>query len=92
MKRCMVAAIFVGLIGPATAASPTSADEHIRRVQEGIVPPVLVTGESPAMPSLSQRMTELKVPGVSIAVIHKGRIEWARGFGVTRTGGPPVTA
>jgi CubicO group peptidase (beta-lactamase class C family) len=25
-------------------------------------------------------------------VIHKGRIEWARGFGVTRTGGPAVTA
>ena len=30
------------------------------------------------------------VAGV-IAVIHDGKIEWARGFGVTRVGGPPVT-
>jgi CubicO group peptidase (beta-lactamase class C family) len=36
-------------------------------------------------------MDALHVPGVSIAVIHKGRIEWARGFGVTRIGGAAVT-
>ena len=36
-------------------------------------------------------MAALHVPGVSIAVIHDGKIEWARGFGVTREGGPPVT-
>jgi CubicO group peptidase (beta-lactamase class C family) len=33
----------------------------------------------------------LHVPGVSIAVVHEGKIEWARGFGVARVGGPPVT-
>ena len=91
MKRRIAAALIAFISVPAFAATSTSTDEHIRRVQEGIVPPVLVTGESPAMPSLSQRMAELKVPGVSIAVIHQGRIEWARGFGVTRTGGAPVT-
>jgi CubicO group peptidase (beta-lactamase class C family) len=31
------------------------------------------------------------VPGVSIAVIHNGEIEWAQGFGVVRLGGAPVT-
>ena len=36
-------------------------------------------------------MAALHVPGVSIAVIHDGKIEWARGFGVTRIGGPAVT-
>ncbi|MEJ0085310.1 MAG: serine hydrolase [Pseudomonadota bacterium] len=61
-------------------------------MEEGIVPRVLVTGEVPATQSLEARMTELNVPGVSIAVIHKGRIEWARGFGVARAGGGPVTA
>jgi CubicO group peptidase (beta-lactamase class C family) len=40
---------------------------------------------------LADRMAALHVPGVSIAVIHDGKIEWARGFGVTRVGGPPVT-
>ena len=37
-------------------------------------------------------MGELHVPGVSIAVVHNGVIEWAQGFGVQRLGGPPVTA
>ena len=32
------------------------------------------------------------IPGVSIAVLHHGQIEWAQGFGVTAIGGPPVTA
>ena len=35
-------------------------------------------------------MKALNVPGVSIAVIHQGRIEWARGFGVREIGGAPV--
>jgi CubicO group peptidase (beta-lactamase class C family) len=36
-------------------------------------------------------MAALHVPGASVAVIHGGKIEWARGFGVSRIGGPPVT-
>jgi CubicO group peptidase (beta-lactamase class C family) len=32
-----------------------------------------------------------RVPGVSIAVIHNGEIEWARGFGVVQLGGASVT-
>ncbi len=37
-------------------------------------------------------MAQLHIPGVSIAVIHDGVIEWAAGFGVKQLGGPPVTA
>jgi CubicO group peptidase (beta-lactamase class C family) len=37
-------------------------------------------------------MAELKTPGVSVAVINGGAIEWARGYGVAETGGStPVT-
>jgi len=36
-------------------------------------------------------MTELHVPGVSVAVVHNGKIEWARGYGVQELGGKPVT-
>ena len=32
-------------------------------------------------------MAALHVPGVSIAVIHHGAIEWAQGFGVMSVGG-----
>jgi CubicO group peptidase (beta-lactamase class C family) len=37
-------------------------------------------------------MAAVHVPGVSIAVIHDGAIEWAQGFGVVQVGGAPVTA
>ena len=36
-------------------------------------------GEPPV--SLQERMDQLHVPGVSIAVINKGEIEWAKGYG-----------
>jgi len=35
-------------------------------------------------------MAQLHVPGVSIAVIHNGSIEWVRGFGVKQIGGASV--
>ena len=57
------------------------------------MPAVLVEGQnlSSQTSSLSDRMAALHVTGVTVAVIHGGKIEWARGFGVTKIGGPPVT-
>lgn len=76
-------------------AAPLSAGSNIEQPIEHIerlIPPVLVQGEAPVRPRLSDRMAELHVTGASIAVIHDGAIQWARGFGLTRVGGPPVTA
>jgi CubicO group peptidase (beta-lactamase class C family) len=90
MKKAVTLILTAWLSAPAfTAASPDTED-RIRKVQN-LIPPVLVKGETPALKPLAQRMAELKLPGVSIAVIHDGRIDWARGFGVTRIDGPPVT-
>lgn len=42
---------------------------------------------------LIERMQELQVPGVSIAVVDNGRVDWAEGFGECELGsGKPVTA
>ena len=42
--------------------------------------------------SLKDRMAHFHTPGVSIAVVNDGRIEWASGFGVKEWGKPdPVT-
>ena len=54
---------------------------------------VMVKGDpSTGCVSLANRMAALHVPGVSIAVVHNGVIEWAQGFGVQQLGGAPVTA
>jgi CubicO group peptidase (beta-lactamase class C family) len=54
--------------------------------------PVIVKGDTHTRHSLQERMADMPVPGVSIAVIHNGEIEWAKGFGVMKAGGPSVTA
>lgn len=70
----------------------SAIERHIQHVENGLIGGVLIKGEAHATHKLAERMKELSVPGVSIAVVHEGRIEWARGFGVTRIGGPPVKA
>lgn len=88
---CCVMLCAVASAAPVRAASDSPLEQRIHRIEGGLLPPVIVRGEAVVMPSLSQRMTELRVPGVSIAVVHQGRLEWARGFGVVRIGGPPVS-
>ncbi len=40
---------------------------------------------------LASEMTARKVPGVSIAIIRKGKLDWASGYGVASLGGPPIS-
>jgi CubicO group peptidase (beta-lactamase class C family) len=90
--RRLPAAAFCTIV-LSTLAAQTSAviDERIQRIQDAIPAQVVVKGDPASTTKLADRMAALHVPGVSIAVIHDGKIEWARGFGVTSVGGPPVT-
>ena len=62
-------------------------ERRMQRVANGLRPAVVFSGE-PAM-KLADRMNDLHVPGVSIAVIRGGVIQ-ARGFGSAAIDGPPV--
>lgn len=62
--------------------------ERIRRVENGLMP----SGSSGSVVRLADRMAFYKTPGVSIAVINDGKLEWARGYGVLEAGrNNPVT-
>jgi CubicO group peptidase (beta-lactamase class C family) len=74
-----------------TPAPSAETQQHIKDVESGLLPGVVVKGDPHPGHSLSERMTALHVPGVSVAVIHHGVIEWAQGFGVMSVGGAPVT-
>jgi len=72
----------------------TSAElaERIRRVESGISLPVGENGQ-PLQLSLKKLMEICEVPGVSVAVIDKYKIAWAKGYGVREAGSSaPVTA
>jgi CubicO group peptidase (beta-lactamase class C family) len=73
----------------AAAAGKDEIEQRVQRVADGLLPAIVIAGQPPM--TLSARMTELNVPGVSVAVLHGGTIEWARGFGSVSTGGPAMT-
>jgi CubicO group peptidase (beta-lactamase class C family) len=77
---------------PLAAASADSVVERrIEQVLNEIPPGIIVQGEPTHYSTLLERMAALHVPGVSIAVIHNGSLEWASGFGMTGPGGDPIT-
>lgn len=57
--------------------------ERISRVENGLLPAVLIKGEPVTTMKLDERMKFYHVKGVSIAVINNGKIEWAKGYGVS---------
>jgi CubicO group peptidase (beta-lactamase class C family) len=65
---------------------------RIERVCACLTTPIVAKDDPHACQTLHDRMTADRVPGISIAVIHNGQIEWARGFGVAQSDGAPVTA
>ncbi len=73
------------------AATPT--EERIARVENGLQKPNRLKGSPAQRMKLAERMEYYKVPGVSLAVIHAGRVDWARGYGHRDVAsGAPVTA
>lgn len=99
MRRSRILVAIVAVLFAASVVSGQTANsaadrdvaQRIEQVTSCLPPPVLIQGEAKPCTTLAQRMTELHVPGVSIAVLHHGRIEWARGYGVRQAGGDAVT-
>ena len=78
------------------AASPENNQpdvaQRIRRIENGLLLPVVIRGQPLEPMKLADRMRFFNTPGVSIAFINDGRIEWARAYGVREAGsGEPVT-
>jgi CubicO group peptidase (beta-lactamase class C family) len=81
------------LVSHAGCRSAPSVAARVSRIENGLLPAVVIRGRPPATMTIADRMKHYKVPGVSVAVINQGRVEWARGYGVTEAGGAtPVTA
>jgi CubicO group peptidase (beta-lactamase class C family) len=82
----VLAAILSISLHASPQAVPDTVEARAARVENGLLPPIVVAGRPLQTMTIAARMAALKVPGVSIAVINDGAIEWARGYGVTETG------
>jgi Beta-lactamase class C and other penicillin binding proteins len=64
----------------------------MRQVEHNLRSTVFVKGDPIVRYSIADRMQHYQVPGVSVAVINNGKIEWAKGYGVKEFGKEaPVT-
>ena len=64
------------------SASGSAVQARIARVENGLLPPVMIKGRQEPPLKLADRMAFYKVRGVSVAVMENGRVEWARGYGL----------
>ncbi len=95
IKTCSIALMFI-LIGLNKTAPVngqlSDADSRIRSVENHLRPALYVKGQTPPSLNIEDRMKFYNVPGVSVAVINEGKIEWAKGYGVKALGSDdPVT-
>lgn len=93
-------ALLVASIAPAptraqSGARDTAQDVAIARriaaVENGLGPAWSLVGKPYRFRTIRQEMTRLHIPGASVAVIHHGKLEWAKGYGVTQYRGAPIT-
>jgi CubicO group peptidase (beta-lactamase class C family) len=84
-RTALLALGLCSLAGGAPRADDVEA--RIRRVESGLLPAVALSAAPPQTFSILERMRLYNVPGLSVAVIDGGRVDWARGYGVLERGG-----
>ena len=67
-------------------------DKRIATAESNLIPAVRIKGH--AAGKLAERMMQLRVPGVSVAVVNDYKIEWAKAYGLadSQTKAPVTTA
>src|SRR5262252_9357498 len=89
--KLLVASNFASNVLSETTARPSGRNvdeiaERVKRIEQGLLPAVLIKGQSHAAYKLTDRMSFYSTPGVSVAVINNGELEWAKGYGVLESG------
>jgi CubicO group peptidase (beta-lactamase class C family) len=82
----------VAVIAAKQAPPRAAVDQRIARIESHLVPGVVVKDRPAQTITIAERIRFYDTPGVSVAVINGGVIEWVRGYGVMEAGGTqPVT-
>ncbi|UCG87367.1 MAG: beta-lactamase family protein [Gemmatimonadota bacterium] len=88
------APVWIGVITLSACSGGARSSEallqRIGRVENGLLPAVVVRGEELPRSTIWEVMERYRVPGVSVAVINDGRLEWSKGYGLREVGGEPV--
>jgi CubicO group peptidase (beta-lactamase class C family) len=93
MNKKVIYAVLFMVIALCQCQNPEKMEElnaRIRRVENGVLPAVVVKGETFGVFSIPGMMEKLNIPGVSVAVIYDGRLEWTKTYGLKENRGEPL--
>jgi CubicO group peptidase (beta-lactamase class C family) len=89
--RWLVRRAAILILGVTACQRAAHESGHVQRIENGLLTAVVIRGQ-PSELKLTERMAHYGVPGVSIAIINDGQVEWAKGYGVLEARGTkPVT-
>jgi CubicO group peptidase (beta-lactamase class C family) len=63
------------------ASKSTTQEARIARIENGLLPAVVIKGQPLPRRKMAEEMARLKVPGVSVAFYDHGKIVWTRTYG-----------
>jgi CubicO group peptidase (beta-lactamase class C family) len=87
----LILGVFIGVILIVVYTSKPKENFAKRNsVEQGLRPKELIAGDPKSRMTILERMHYYKVPGVSIAVVNDGKIEWAHGYGQITPNSSPV--
>jgi CubicO group peptidase (beta-lactamase class C family) len=76
----------------ASQQNTPTVGERIQHIETSISPQPLLMDQTDEPTTIAERMAYYQTPGMSIALINNGEIEWAKGYGILETGRTePVT-
>jgi CubicO group peptidase (beta-lactamase class C family) len=83
-------------MAPAAGEDDALTAQRVKRFENGLVEfnpgAPTASGQAAKLRTLAERMAFYKVPGVSIAVIDRNRVEWVKGYGMLKAGNAVAVA
>jgi CubicO group peptidase (beta-lactamase class C family) len=67
---------------------PTQVSRRIRDVEHSLSSGIRIEGEAAPRWNLAERMAFYGIPGLGLAVVNDGQVEWAKSYGVVEAGRP----
>lgn len=86
MKKLTLLFIFFAVSLPALAQESAEVEARINRIENSISPMFRIKGREVPKYNLEERLKALNIPGVSIAFVSNGMVEWARAYGMADRG------
>lgn len=85
----MRTAYFFALLIISHLAWAQTVESRILEVEQGLtLPAVIPLGRELKTGSMSDRLKTYRVHGASVAVIHEGRLDWSKAYGITDAANP----